>query len=128
MSSDEKIPPNPRKWHNKKGMRSLIETLKIDTIILDSCHPLVREERYEALAVGDEPQQRRGTAIALSKAFPGVRVISGLDGATSSYIIKGTGNMQITTEDKDTINASSMTAVTKNGLTRAHGKEVKIHE
>lgn len=128
MSSDEKIPPNYRKWYNKKGMRSLIETLKIDTIILNSCHPLVREERYEALAVGDEPQRRRGTAPALSKAFSRVRVISGLDGATNSYIIKGTGNMQITTEDKDTINVSSMTAVTKNGLTRAHGKRVKIHE
>ena len=128
MSSDEKIPPNYRKWRNKKGMRSLIETLKIDTIILNSCHPLVREKRFNALMVGDEPQQRRGTAVALSKAFPGVQVISGLDGATSSYIIKGTGNMQITTEDKGTINVSSMTAVTKDGLTRAHGKGVKIHE
>ena len=126
MSSDEKIPPNYRKWRNKKGMRSLIETLKIDTIILNSCHPLVREKRFDALMVGDKPQQRRGTAVALSKAFPGVQVISGLDGATSSYIIKGTGNMQITTEDKGTINASSMTAVTKNGLTRVHREEVKI--
>lgn len=126
MSSDEKIPPNHRKWYNKKGMRSLIETLEIDTIILNSCHPLVREKRFEALTVGDEPQQRRGTASALSQAFPRVRVISGLDGATSSYIIKGTGNMQITTEDKGTINASSMTAVTKNGLTRVHREEVKI--
>lgn len=126
MSSDEKIPPNPRKWCNKKGMRSLIETLGIGTIILDSCHPLVREKRFDALMVGDKPQQRRGTAVALSKAFPGVQVISGLDGATSSYIIKGTGNMQITTEDKGTINASSMTAVTKNGLTRVHREEVKI--
>jgi hypothetical protein len=126
MSSDEKIPPNYRKWRNKKGMRSLIETLGIGTIILDSCHPLVREKRFNALMVGDEPQQRRGTAVALSKAFPGVQVISGLDGATSSYIIKGTGNMQITTEDKGTINASSMTAVTKNGLTRVHREEVKI--
>lgn len=126
MSSDEKIPPNYRKWRNKKGMRSLIETLKIDTIILNSCHPLVREKRFDALMVGDKPQQRRGTAVALSKAFPGVQVISGLDGATSSYIIKGIGNMQITTEDKGTINASSMTAVTKNGLTRVHREEVKI--
>ena len=126
MSSDEKIPPNPRKWYNKKGMRSLIETLGIGTIILDSCHPLVREKRFDALMVGDKPQQRRGTAVALSKAFPRVQVISGLDGATSSYIIKGTGNMQITTEDKGTINASSMTAVTKNGLTRVHREEVKI--
>lgn len=100
----------------------------IGTIILNSCHPLVREKRFDALMVGDEPQRRRGTAIALSEAFPGVQVISGLDGATSSYIIKGTGNMQITTEDKGTINVSSMTAVTKDGLTRAHGKGVKIHE
>ena len=84
------------------------------------------EKRYGTLTVGDEPQRRRGTAPALSKAFPGVQVISGLDGATSSYIIKGTGNMQITTEDKGTIKASSMTAVTKNGLTRAHREEVKI--
>ena len=126
MSSDEKIPPNDRKWRNKEGLRSLIETLKIDTIILNSCHPLVREKRFDALMVGDEPQRRRGTAVALSEAFPGVQVISGLDGATSSYIIKGTGNMQITTEDKGTINASSMTAVTKNGLTRVHREEVKI--
>lgn len=126
MSSDEKIPPDPRKWHNKEGLRSLIETLGIDTIILNSCHPLVRKKRYGTLTVGDEPQRRRGTAPALSKAFP-VRVISGLDGVTP-YSIEGAGNMRITTKDKDTGNSSSTIAVTKDGLTRAHGKEVKIHE
>lgn len=126
MSSDEKIPPNPRKWHNKEGLRSLIETLGIDTIILNSCHPLVRKKRCGTLTVGDEPQRRRGTAPALSKAFP-VRVISGLDGVTP-YSIEGAGNMRITTKDEDTGNSSSTIAVTKDGLTRAHGKEVKIHE
>lgn len=126
MSSDEKIPPNPREWHNKEGLRSLIETLGIDTIILNSCHPLVRKKRYGTLTVGDEPQRRRGTAPALSKAFP-VRVISGLDGVTP-YSIEGAGNMRITTKDEDTGNSSSTIAVTKDGLTRAHGKEVKIHE
>ena len=126
MSSDEKIPPNPRTWHNKEGLRSLIETLGIDTIILNSCHPLVRKKRYGTLTVGDEPQRRRGTAPALSKAFP-VRVISGLDGVTP-YSIEGAGNMRITTKDEDTGNSSSTIAVTKDGLTRAHGKEVKIHE
>ena len=124
MSSDEKIPPNYRKWYNKKGMHSLIEMLEIDTIILDSCHPLVREKRFDALTVGDEPQQRRGTAPALSRAFPRVQVISGLDGAVYSGI-EGTGNIQITTRD-NTGGESSMTAVTKNGLTRVHREEVKI--
>ena len=126
MSSDEKIPPNHRKWYNKKGMRSLIETLEIDTIILDSCHPLVREKRFEALTVGDKPQQRRGTAPALSWAFPRVQVISGLDGTVYSGIER-TGNMQITTRD-NTGGESLMTAVTKNGSTRAHREEVKIYE
>lgn len=124
MSSDEKIPPNYRKWYNKKGMRSLIETLKIDTIILDSCHPLVREKRFDALTVSDEPQQRRGTAPALSRAFPRVQVISGLDGTVYSGIER-TGNMQITTRD-NAGGESLMTAVTKNGSTRAHREEVKI--
>ena len=124
MSSDEKIPPNHRKWYNKKGMRSLIETLEIDTIILDSCHPLVREKRFEALTVGDKPQQRRGTAPALSRAFPQVQVISGLDGAVYSGI-EGTGNIQITTRD-NMGGESSMTAVTTNGSTRVHREEVKI--
>lgn len=78
MSSDEKIPPNPREWYNKEGLRSLIETLGIDTIILNSCHPLVRKKRYGTLTVGDEPQRRRGTAPALSKAFPlGCRLLAG---------------------------------------------------
>lgn len=124
MSSDEKIPPNYRKWYNKKGMRSLIETLEIDTIILDSCHPLVWEKRFGALTVGDKPQRRRGTAPALSRAFPRVQVISGLDGAVYSGI-EGTGNIQITTRD-NTGGESSMTAVTTNGLTRVHREEVKI--
>ena len=126
MSSDEKIPPNYRKWYNKKGMRSLIETLEIDTIILDSCYPLVREKGFDTLTVSDEPQQRRGTAPALSWAFPWVQVISGLDGTVYSGIER-TGNMQITTRD-NTGGESSMTAVTKNGSTRAHREEVKIHE
>lgn len=126
MSSDEKIPPNYRKWHNKKGMRSLIETLKIDTIILDSCHPLVQEKRFETLTVGNKLQQRRGTAPALSWAFPRVQVISGLDGTVYSGIER-TGNMQITTRD-NAGGESSMTAVTKNGSTRAYREEVKIHE
>ena len=107
-------------------MRSLIETLEIDTIILDSCHPLVREKRFEALTVGDKPQQRRGTAPALSWAFPRVQVISGLDGTVYSGIER-TGNMQITTRD-NTGGESLMTAVTKNGSTRAHREEVKIYE
>lgn len=124
MSSDEKIPPNYRKWYNKKGMRSLIETLKIGTIILNSCHPLVQEKRFETLTVGNKPQQRRGTAPALSRAFPRVQVISGLDGAVY-FGIERTGNIQITTRD-NTGGKSSMTAVTKNGLTRAHREEVKI--
>ena len=124
MSSDEKIPPNYRKWRNREGLRSLIETLKIDTIILDSCHPLVREKRFDALTVSDEPQQRRGTAPALSRAFPRVQVISGLDGTVYSGIER-TGNMQITTRD-NAGGESLMTAVTKNGLTCAHREEVKI--
>jgi hypothetical protein len=126
VSSDERIPPNYRKWYNKKGMRSLIETLEIDTIILDSCHPLVREKGFDTLTVSDEPQQRRDTAPALSRAFPRVQVISGLDGTVYSGIER-TGNIRITTRD-NTGGESSMTAVTKNGLTRAHREEVKIHE
>ena len=71
MSFGERISPDSQEWRNKKGLRDLVTALVIDTIVLNSCHPLVREEdRFEPLTLGKGFQRRRGAAVAISKAFP----------------------------------------------------------
>lgn len=121
MSLSEEIPPSPRKWYNKKGMRCLIEALGIDTIVLSSCHPLVQEEgKYEPFTLGEGFQRRRGTAVAISKAFPQVRVVSGLDGITYSSVDEE-GRVVIKTEDSEGNTISTM-AETRNGRTRVYKK------
>lgn len=83
MSFGERISPDSQEWRNKKGLRDLVTALVIDTIVLNSCHPLVREEdRFKPLTLGKGFQRRRGAAVAISKAFPWTRVVSGLDGVT----------------------------------------------
>lgn len=85
MSYGERISPDSQEWYNKKGLRDLVTALVIDTIVLNSCHPLVREkDRFKPLTLGEGFQQREGTAPAISKAFPWIRVISGLDGVVYS--------------------------------------------
>lgn len=119
MSLSEEIPPSPRKWYNKKGMRCLIEALGIDTIVLSSCHPLVQEEgKYEPFTLGEGFQRRRGTAVAISKAFPQVRVVSGLDGITYSSV-EEEGRVVIKTKDSEGNTISTM-AETRNGRTRVY--------
>lgn len=121
MSLSEEIPPSPRKWYNKKGMRCLIEALGIDTIVLSSCHPLVQEEgKYEPFTLGEGFQRRRGTAVAISKAFPQVRVVSGLDGITYSSV-EEEGRVVIKTKDSEGNTISTM-AETRNGRTRVYKK------
>ncbi len=121
MSYGEKISPDSEEWYNKKGLRDLVTALVIDTIVLNSCHPLVREEdKFEPLTLGEGFQQREGTAAAISKAFPWIRVVSGLDGIVCGRVDE-TGYVNIETEDSNGDRTSTM-AETRNGLTRIYKK------
>ena len=121
MSYGEKIPPDSQEWYNKKGLRDLVTALAIDTIVLNSCHPLVREEdKFEPLTLGEGFQRRRGTAVAISKAFPQVRVISGLDGVVY-FLADKTDYTNIETGDYEGNRTSTM-AETRNGRTRVYKK------
>lgn len=121
MSYGEKISPDSQEWRNKKGLRDLVTALVIDTIVLSSCHPLVREEdKFEPLTLGEGFQQREGTAAAISKAFPWIRVVSGLDGIVCGRVDE-TGYVNIETEDSNGDRTSTM-AETRNGLTRIYKK------
>lgn len=130
MSDTEEILPDPEEWYNKKGLRELITALGIDNIILDSCHPFVREEdKFEPLAVGEGLQRRKGTASALSIAFSGVKVFSGLDGEVCFHV---TSNDQdddfsvriITKDDTGSDEGTSKIAVTQYGLTRRYDERL----
>ena len=121
MSYGEKISPDSEEWYNKKGLRDLVTALVIDTIVLNSCHPLVREEdKFEPLTLGEGFQRREGTASAISKAFPWIRVVSGLDGVVCGRVDE-TGYVNIETEDSNGDRTSTM-AGTRNGLTRIYKK------
>ena len=121
MSYGEKISPDSEEWYNKKGLRDLVTALVIDTIVLNSCHPLVREEdKFEPLTLGEGFQRREGTASAISKAFPWIRVVSGLDGVVCGRVDE-TGYVNIETEDSNGDRTSTM-AETRNGLTRIYKK------
>lgn len=122
MSYGEKISPDSREWYNKKGLRDLVTALVIDTIVLDSCHPLVREEdKFEPLTLGEGFQRRKGTAPAISKAFPWIRVISGLDGVLYRLADEADHITNIETGDYEGNRTSTM-AETWNGWTHVYGK------
>ena len=122
VSYGEKISPDSREWYNKKGLRDLVTALVIDTIVLDSCHPLVREEdKFEPLTLGEGFQRRKGTASAISKAFPQVRVVSGLDGVVYS-LADETGYINMETTDKGGVNGTHTMAETWNGWTCVYEK------
>ena len=121
MSFGERISPDSQEWRNKKGLRDLVTALAIDTIVLNSCHPLVREEdRFESLTLGEGFQRRKGTAVAISKAFPWTRVVSGLDGVTYDWVDE-TGYVNIETRDDEGGGTFTM-AETWNGWTHVYGK------
>ena len=121
MSFGERISPDSQEWRNKKGLRDLVTALVIDTIVLNSCHPLVREEdRFEPLTLGKGFQRRRGAAVAISKAFPWTRVVSGLDGVTYDWVDE-TGYANIETRDDEGDGTFTM-AETWNGLTCVYEK------
>jgi len=122
MSYGEKISPDSEEWYNKKGLRDLVTALVIDTIVLDSCHPLVREEdKFEPLTLGEGFQRRKGTAPAISKAFPWIRVISGLDGVLYRLADEADHITNIETGDYEGNRTSTM-AETWNGWTHVYGK------
>ncbi len=122
MSYGEKIPPDSQEWYNKKGLRDLVTALAIDTIVLNSCHPLVREKgRFVPLTLSEGFQRREGTAPAISKAFPWIRVISGLDGIVYS-LADETGYINMETTDKGGVNGTYTMAETWNGWTHVYEK------
>ena len=122
MSYGEKISPDSQEWYNRKGLRDLVTALVIDTIVLDSCHPLVREEdKFEPLTLGEGFQRRKGTAPAISKAFPWIRVISGLDGVLYRLADEADHITNIETGDYEGNRTSTM-AETWNGWTHVYGK------
>ena len=122
MSYGEKISPDSEEWYNKKGLRDLVTALVIDTIVLNSCHPLVREEdKFEPLTLGEGFQRRKGTAPAISKAFPWIRVISGLDGVLYRLADEADHITNIETGDYEGNRTSTM-AETWNGWTHVYGK------
>ena len=125
MSYGEKISPDSEEWYNKKGLRNLVTALVIDTIVLNSCHPLVREEdKFESLTLGEGFQRRKGTASAISLAFPLTRVVSGLDGIVYGRVDE-TGHVNIETEDSNGDRTSTM-AETWNGWTHVYEKGADI--
>ena len=122
MSYGEKIPPDSQEWYNRKGLRDLVTALAIDTIVLNSCHPLVREkDKFKPLTLGEGFQRRRGTAPAISKAFPWIRVVSGLDGGVYP-LADETGYINMATTDKGGINETHTMAETWNGWTCVYEK------
>ena len=122
MSYGEKIPPDSQEWYNKKGLRDLVTALAIDTIVLNSCHPLVREKgKFVPLTLSEGFQRREGTAPAISKAFPWIRVISGLDGIVYS-LADETGYINMETTDKGGVNGTYTMAETWNGWTHVYEK------
>lgn len=122
MSYGERISPDSQEWYNKKGLRDLVTALVIDTIVLNSCHPLVREEdKFEPLTLGEGFQRRKGTASAISKAFPWIRVVSGLDGVVYP-LADETGYINMETTDKGGINGTHTMAETWNGWTHVYEK------
>ena len=122
MSYGERISPDSQEWYNKKGLRDLVTALVIDTIVLDSCHPLVREkDRFEPLTLDEGFQRRKGTAPAISKAFPWIRVISGLDGVLYRLIDEADHITTIETGDSEG-NRTSIMAETWNGWTHMYGE------
>lgn len=121
MSYGERIPPDSQEWYNKKGLRDLVTAFVIEIIVLNSCHPLVREEgRFAPLTLGEGFQEREGTAPAISKAFPWIRVISGLDGIVYG-LVDETGSVNIKTEGSNGDKTFTM-AETLNGLTHVYGE------
>ena len=125
MSFGERISPDSQEWRNKKGLRDLVTALVIDTIVLNSCHPLVREEdKFEPLTLGEGFQRRKGTASAISLAFPWTRVVSGLDGIVYGRVDE-TGHVNIETEDSNGDITSTM-AETWNGWTHVYEKGADI--
>lgn len=121
VSYGEEISPDSQEWYNRKGLRDLVTALAIDTIILDSCHPLVREkDKFKPLTLGEGFQRRKGTAAAISKAFPWIRVVSGLDGVVY-HLADETGYINIETRDKEG-NGTRTMAETWNGWTHVYEK------
>lgn len=128
LSATDRISADADSWADNDGVSAMVKTLQPENLILVSCHPLVHEEGSEFAAIDDIPQPRRGTAPAISEAFPELSVISGLDGPVA--IVDHTGGQfgirtdAISQADAGKINrytpAHPHLALTRNGKTRRY--------
>ena len=137
MTSYTRIPPEPKEWARNKGISAVMNAFHPDTVSLIACHPIAEDPNIEPLSISDIPQERQGAAPAISRAYPGVDVVSALDGVTivnnrrsDAFIVatmasKDADNPEIPDDDfEDIVNSEARVshnlAVTKDGKTRLY--------
>lgn len=137
MTSYTRIPPEPKEWARNKGISAVMNAFHPDTVSLIACHPIAEDPNIEPLSISDVPQERQGTAPAISRAYPGVDVVSVLDGVATvdnrrsdAFIVatmasEDTDSSEIPDDDfEDIVNSEAHVlhdlAVTRNGKTRLY--------
>lgn len=137
MTSYTHIPPEPEEWASNRGISAVMNAFHPDVVSLISCHPIAKDPNIEPLSISDVPQERQGMAPAISKAYPGVDVVSVLDGVATvdnrrsdAFIVatmasEDVDNSKIPDDDfEDIVNSEAHIsydlAVTRNGKTRLH--------
>ena len=137
MTSYTRIPPKPKEWARNKGISTVMNAFHPNVVSLISCNPIAEDPNIEPLSISDVPQERQGTAPAISRAYPGVDVVSALDGVTivnnrrsDAFIVatmasKDADNPEIPDDDfEDIVNSEAHVshdlAVTRNGKTRLY--------
>lgn len=137
MTSHTRIPPKPEKWARNKGISTVMNTFHPNVVSLISCNPIAEDPNIEPLSISDVPQERQGTAPAISRAYPDVDVVSVLDGVAAvdnrrsdAFIVatvasEDADNPEIPDGDfEDILNSKARVshnlAVTKDGKTRLY--------
>lgn len=137
MTSYTHIQPKPEEWARNKGISTVMNTFHPDTVSLIACHPIAEDPNIEPLSISDTPQERQGAAPAISRAYPGVDVVSALDGVaiadnrrSDAFIVatmasKDADNPEIPDGDfEDVVNSEARVshdlAVTRDGKTRLY--------
>ena len=137
MTSHTRIPPKPKKWARNKGISTVMNTFHPNVVSLISCNPIAEDPNIEPLSISDVPQERQGTAPAISRAYPDVDVVSVLDGVAAvdnrrsdAFIVatvasEDVDNPEIPDGDfEDILNSEARVshnlAVTKDGKTRLY--------
>ena len=137
MTSYTRIPPKPKKWARNKGISTVMNAFHPNVVSLISCNPIAEDPNIEPLSISDVPQERQGTAPAISRAYPDVDVVSVLDGVAAvdnrrsdAFIVatmasEDADNPEIPDGDfEDVLNSEARVshnlAVTKDGKTRLY--------